>query len=83
MTLRTVSPADGSGAVSISWDYAQITVPAGSVVDIEPGSALEAAYGLANLTRCLAWCWEATRRATAAPGRTTTRRLAWHSHGSW
>jgi hypothetical protein len=50
MTLRTVSPADGSGAVSISWDYAQITVPAGSVVDIEPGSALEAAYGLANLT---------------------------------
>jgi hypothetical protein len=50
MTMRQVTPADGSGSVTIAWDNSSITVPAGTVLDIAPGSALEAAYGTQNLT---------------------------------
>jgi len=49
MTLRVVTPADGSGAVTIDWDHSRIAVPAGTVVDVDPGSALETAYGVTNL----------------------------------
>jgi hypothetical protein len=49
MTLRVVTPADGSGAVTISWDHSRIAVPAATVVDVDPGSSLETAYGTTNL----------------------------------
>ena len=49
MILRVVTPADGSGSVTVAWDHSRITVPAGTVVDIAPGSALESAYGAGNL----------------------------------
>jgi hypothetical protein len=50
MSIRVVTPADGSGAVTVAWDNSQLTVPAGSILDVQPGSALEAAHELANLT---------------------------------
>jgi hypothetical protein len=40
MSIRFVSPADGSGSVTISWDNSTLTVPAGATLDIQPGSAL-------------------------------------------
>jgi hypothetical protein len=72
-----VAPADQSGSVTIAWDNSSIVVPAGTVLDIPPGSALEAAYGLANLTPLSVRRSPTTRRATAARQRTTARRLAW------
>ena len=35
--------------IQIAWDGALVSVPAGTVVDIPPGSALEVVYGLGNL----------------------------------
>jgi hypothetical protein len=35
--------------LDVAWDGGIVHVPAGTVVDVPPGSALEAAYGLANL----------------------------------
>lgn len=35
--------------ITITWDGVQTFVPAGTIVDIPAGSALETAYGLSNL----------------------------------
>jgi hypothetical protein len=50
MSIRLVTPADGSGAITVAWDNSQLTVPAYTIVDIPPASAMEAAYGASNLT---------------------------------
>jgi hypothetical protein len=50
MTVRQVTPAGGAASVTIAWDNSQITVPAGTILDVPPGSALESAYGTQNLT---------------------------------
>jgi hypothetical protein len=34
---------------NLSWDGGLVHVPAGTLVDVPPGSALETAYGPANL----------------------------------
>lgn len=47
--MRVVTPADGSGSVTIQWDNSTLSVPAGTVLDVPPGSALESAYGTSNL----------------------------------
>jgi hypothetical protein len=44
MTMRLVT-AD----IDVSWDGVLQHVPAGTLVDVPPGSALEAAYGPGNL----------------------------------
>ena len=46
MTLRMVTT---TGGTLVAWDGVIQNVPAGTIVDIPPGSALEAAYGPANL----------------------------------
>ncbi len=50
MTVRTVTPA--SGALYLQFAYGDGTeiLTAGQVLDVEPGSAIEAAIGVANLT---------------------------------
>jgi hypothetical protein len=45
-----VTPAGSAPGVTVSWDASQVTVPAGTVLDIAPGSALEWTYGLGNPT---------------------------------
>lgn len=50
MTLRTVTPANGAVQITIPWDGGGTVLPAGSVLDVQPGSALETAIGTANLT---------------------------------
>ena len=50
MSLRVVTPASGAAQLTINWDGGSSTVCAGQVVDIPAGGALEAAYGLTNLT---------------------------------
>jgi len=44
MTVRRVT-----GGIDIAWDGVVQHIPAGTLVDVPPGSALEAAYGPANL----------------------------------
>lgn len=44
MSIRMVT----QGTI-IAWDGVNQDVPAGTLVDVPPGSALEAAYGLENL----------------------------------
>ena len=50
MTLRTVTPADGSAQLTIAYDHGGMTVQAGQVLDVPAGSALETAIGTSNLT---------------------------------
>jgi hypothetical protein len=50
MSLRTVTPSGGAAFISVYWDASMISVPAGTVLDIAPGSPLESAYGAGNLT---------------------------------
>jgi hypothetical protein len=50
MSLRQVTPADGSQGVTIGWDLGQQFLQAGTVLDVPPGSALESAIGTGNLT---------------------------------
>ena len=40
MSIRQVTTA-----TAIAWDSSTITVPAGTVLDVAPGSALESAFG--------------------------------------
>jgi hypothetical protein len=50
MTIRQVTPADGSAQLIINWDGGGTVLTAGQVLDVQPGSALENVIGLANLT---------------------------------
>ncbi len=56
MTLRVVTPSGGQAQVSVSYAVGGFDGPqvdlltAGQVVDIIPGSPLESAIGLGNLT---------------------------------
>ncbi len=50
MTIRQVTPANGAPQLVINYDGGGSIVTAGSVLDVPPGSPLEAAIGLANLT---------------------------------
>jgi hypothetical protein len=43
------SPRIVTADVDVAWDGGMQHVPAGTLVDIPPASALEAAYGSANL----------------------------------
>ena len=46
MSIRMVTAV----GATVSWDGVVQQIPAGTLVDVPPGSALEAAYGAANLT---------------------------------
>ena len=37
MSQRTVTPAGGAAGFTVSWDNSQVTVPAGTVLEIPPG----------------------------------------------
>jgi hypothetical protein len=50
MTLRVVTPASGASQLTVSWDGGGTILAAGQVLDVPPGSALEAAIGPPNLT---------------------------------
>jgi hypothetical protein len=50
MTLRQVTPANGAAQLTIDWDGGGMIVTSGQLLDVPPGSALESAIGLANLT---------------------------------
>jgi hypothetical protein len=50
MTMRTVTPASGAAQLVINYDNGGSTVTAGQVLDVPPGSPLESALGLSNLT---------------------------------
>jgi hypothetical protein len=50
VTLRTVTPASGAPSLAVSWDGGTASLTAGTVLDVPPGSALETAIGVANLT---------------------------------
>ena len=50
MSLRTVTPANGAAQLTINYDGGGSVVQAGEVLDVPPGSALESAIGLSNLT---------------------------------
>jgi hypothetical protein len=49
MSIRVVAPASGGAGISFAWDCGTVWQPAGAVLDVPPGGALEAALGLANL----------------------------------
>ena len=44
MTIRLVT-----AGTDVAWDGGLVHIPAGTLVDVPPGSALEAAYGPGNL----------------------------------
>ena len=50
MSVRQITLADRSAGATIAWDLGQAVLQSGMVLDVEPGSDLEAAIGLANLT---------------------------------
>jgi hypothetical protein len=50
MTLRQATPANGADQITIAWDGGGTILTAGQVLDVPPGSALESAIGLSNLT---------------------------------
>ena len=50
MTVRTVTPADGSVSMSFPWGDGEEILTAGELIDVEPGGALESAIGVINLT---------------------------------
>ena len=50
MSLRQITPADGSAGGTIGWDLGQQFLQAGTVLDVPPGSVLKDTIGLANLS---------------------------------
>jgi hypothetical protein len=50
VSLRIVTPASGAPGVSISYDCGTVWQPAGVILDVPPGSPLETAIGVGNLT---------------------------------
>jgi hypothetical protein len=50
VTVRILSPADGSTGVTIGWDLGQVFLQSGTVLDVPPGSALEGTIGTQNLS---------------------------------
>lgn len=50
MTVRTVTPASGALSMSFAWGDGTEILQAGQLIDVDPGSALETAIGLANMT---------------------------------
>lgn len=50
MTVRTVTPASGVLSMSFVWGDGEEILQAGELIDVEPGSALETAIGVTNLT---------------------------------
>ena len=50
MTVRTVTPASGALSMSFAWGDGTEILTAGQLIDVDPGSALETAIGIANLT---------------------------------
>ncbi len=63
MTVRTVTPASGALSMSFAWGDGTEILSAGQLLDLDPGSALETAIGLPNLTPL-----NASQLATAANG---------------
>lgn len=49
MTVRIVQPADGTAWLTFAWDGGNQILTEGQMIDVPPGSALEAAIGLASL----------------------------------
>lgn len=49
MTVRIVQPADGTMSVTFVWDSGNQILQSGQFIDVEPGSALEAAIGTGSL----------------------------------
>ena len=49
MTVRIVQPADGSDYLTFAYGDGQEHLTKGQMLDVEPGSAIEAAIGVANL----------------------------------
>ena len=41
MSVRTVTPADGSLSMSFAWDGGTANLTAGQLISVPPGSALE------------------------------------------
>ena len=50
MTIRVVTPADGTDSVTFPWDLTAVVLQRGQLVDVEPGSVLETNIGPENLT---------------------------------
>jgi hypothetical protein len=50
MTRYVVTPADGSGSVTFRWDHSEVTIPAGTVLEIGVTVLLKYVIGLENLT---------------------------------
>jgi hypothetical protein len=50
MSRRKVTPADGTAAVTVTWDNSQVTVPAGTLLEVEAGGNLEWEIGAGNPT---------------------------------
>jgi len=48
MSLRVVSTD-----TTVAWDNSSISVPAGTILDVQPGSAMETAFGGAGNARVL------------------------------
>ena len=50
MTVRTVTPADGAASLTFPWGDGTEILHSRQLIDVTPGSDLEAAIGLGNLT---------------------------------
>lgn len=50
MSVRIVSPADGTSYLSFAWGDGTEILQAGQLIDVLPGSALETAIGAGSLT---------------------------------
>ncbi len=63
MTVQQITPASGALSLSVPWGDGTAIYTAGDLVSVPPGSALEAAIGLSNMTPL-----NAAQLATAANG---------------
>ena len=50
MTVQQITPASGALSLTIPWGDGTAIYTAGDLVSVPPGSALEAAIGLPNMT---------------------------------
>jgi hypothetical protein len=50
VSVRIVTPADGTMSVTFGWDLAEVILQGGQLVSVDPGSALETEIGTENLT---------------------------------
>ena len=50
MTVRIVTPASGANYLQFAYGDGTEILTAGQLIDVDPGSALETAIGVANLT---------------------------------